>query len=381
MKLNISTLLAVAALLCSSVSANLTSSEKHELLDLHKSARRAVGAVDMESIEWDDSLAASAEAYAAKCKKGVHDRNQQNLAWTEGKRDVAHLFGLWTNEKDDFLKSGQVSNFSGKKYNGNAIGHYSQVVWSSVTKVGCGLSECKGFYQLVCHYDEGNLIGSKVYEGGERGKTEKKTTTKKTTTTTKKTTTTTTKKTTTTTTIKKTTAKATTIAKITTIPRLTTKNLVTTKTTMNKLAFGTAKLGTVTPVATPIVKGTKDTKKVNGKEDTSKESTKKETADQTNNQIIDIEGNDEKGNGVVTGVAITGSVVGAAAAFVFLKKNPKQYEKLSRSLSRKASSVKRGASVVTRRLTTKRTNTNVPEHNNDAYNINYRVDFAESMQV
>jgi len=387
MKLSITTLLTVAALLCSSVNATLTSSEKDKLLSLHRSTRNAVGASNMKSMSWDSGLAASAEKYAAKCKKNTHDRTKQNLAWTEGKRDVAHLFGLWKEEKSAFLKSGQVTNFSGEKYDDDAVGHYTQIVWASASKVGCGLHECDGFYQLVCHYDEGNTIGSKVYEGGEKGhsekKTEKKTTSRKTTTS-KKTTTTTT----TTTTIKK-----------VTVPTVNVPKKVgnTTKVvaTSNKLAFGTAtklgtaaKLGTAvntplaTPLATPIAKNTKPSKKITGKGDESKKDKNDSSSDKGSKMISGLEENKEKGSNVTAGIAITGSVVGAAAAFVFLKKNPKQYEKLTRSISRKASSVKRGASVVTRRLTTKRNNTNtIPEHNTDAYNINYRVDFAESMQV
>jgi len=383
MKLNFSTLLTVAALLCSA-NAQLSDSEQKKLVELHKSTRAAVGASNMKDMSWDSGLAASAEAYAAKCKKGTHDRTKQNLAWTEGDRDVAHLFGLWKNEKSDFLKSGQVSNYSGKSVNDNAIGHYSQVVWASASKVGCGLHDCKSFYQLVCHYDEGNVIGNKVYEGGEKGHVEeKKTTSKEKKTTTRKTTTTTTKKTTTTTT----TVKTTTIAKVTTLPPLkNTKTIVaTTKavtTLSNKLAFQTATLGGASknPVATPVAKNTKGNKKADEKATDASKNGKNNDA---SNQIIGIEGDEENNDSgsVVTGVAITGSVVGAAAAFVFLKKNPKQYEKISRSISRKASSVKRGASVVTRRLTTKKNTNNVPEHNTDAYNINYRVDFAESMQV
>ncbi|OUM65821.1 glycoside hydrolase family 114 protein [Piromyces sp. E2] len=61
----------------------------------------------------------------------------------------------------------------------------------------------------------------------------------------------------------------------------------------------------------------------------------------------------EGGSGYIAGFAISGTVVGAAAVFVFLKKNPKKYEELKRGISRRATSVKRSATSVTRRLTTR----------------------------
>ena len=95
--------------------------------------------------------------------------------------------------------------------------------------------------------------------------------------------------------------------------------------------------------------------------------------------------NNDDNNNVITGVAITGSVVGAAAAFVFLKKNPKQYAKLTKSFT----SVKRGATKVTRKLTTKK-NHNLQQYNSNTNNTNtvapeyngeYRSLFTESMRI
>jgi len=68
-------------------------------------------------------------------------------------------------------------------------------------------------------------------------------------------------------------------------------------------------------------------------------------------QIVDEK---EGGSGgVAAGVAVTVPVVGAAAAFIFAKKNPKQYENLKRSISHKATSVKNGATELSRRATQK----------------------------
>jgi len=66
---------------------------------------------------------------------------------------------------------------------------------------------------------------------------------------------------------------------------------------------------------------------------------------------------------IVTGVALSGSVIGAAAAFVFLKRNPKQYKQLTKNVSlikrgitKRANTIRDGANVVKRRITMKKQN-------------------------
>ena len=44
------------------------------------------------------------------------------------------------------------------------IGHYSQMVWKSTTKIGCAQSRAGGNDILVCRYDPaGNIMGRPVY--------------------------------------------------------------------------------------------------------------------------------------------------------------------------------------------------------------------------
>jgi len=77
------------------------------------------------------------------------------------------------------------------------------------------------------------------------------------------------------------------------------------------------------------------------------EDNSKEVSDQFNKE-------EESNTGTIVGVAVTGSVVGAAALALLIKKNPKQYEQIKRSISRRATSVRRGASTISRRLTNKK---------------------------
>jgi len=85
-----------------------------------------------------------------------------------------------------------------------------------------------------------------------------------------------------------------------------------------------------------------------------------------NKEISDQLNNDEGSNtSTIVGVAVTGSVVGAAALAVLIKKNPKQYQQIKRSISRRATSVRRGASTISRKLTNKKPKKVTLPRNND----------------
>jgi len=81
---------------------------------------------------------------------------------------VTDLFNQFMEEKDAFDRSNYRAKFVSGSYNGEVIGHYSQIVWASNTKVGCGLANCSslGFVYglfMVCRYQTGNTIGYEVY--------------------------------------------------------------------------------------------------------------------------------------------------------------------------------------------------------------------------
>jgi len=395
MKFSITILLSVAALLCGNVNASLTESEKDKLLSLHKSTRSQVGASNMKSISWDSGLASAAQSYANGCHGMNHSGTRENLAENSGSSNVADLFGQWKDEKSKFLESGYANNFEGTTYKGHKIGHYSQIVWAENTKVGCGKAQCNGSTYLVCRYGVGNIVGDKVYSGGS---SEKKTTSKKTTTTTIKKITTA---------VVKPTANPSAKAPVKTVnngAKATITNVLPAKSPLNASTvpiapstvsgtLGATNLATG-PLASPgATKGVNGVNGVNGAN--AANGATKNTANGANGakgakgangavekEISGIDNNEDGSNtgAVVTGVAITGSVVGAAAAFVFVKKNPNKYEDLKRNLSRKASSVKRGATVVTRRFTTKKVKTPVPDTTTEE-TTNYRAELTDAMKV
>jgi hypothetical protein len=192
----------------------------------------------------------------------------------------------------------------------------------------------------------------------------KKTTTtvKKTTTTTVKKTTTTTVKKTTTTTVKKTTTTTIKINPVVT-PSAPAKQTPTypTKQTPSKAPVNQAPVNQA-PVnkapVNPVPAKQEPAKQEPAKQEPAKQD-KEEPVKQAEKQapVVDnIDGNDNEenqGSGAAAGIAVSGSILGAAAVFVFLKKNPKKYENIKRGISRQATTIKRGASTLSRRVTTR----------------------------
>eukprot|EP00833_Pecoramyces_ruminatium_P007069 jgi/Orpsp1_1/1181101/evm.model.c7180000075846.1 len=259
MKIRFSSILSTALLLCAGIKADLTESEKKTLLNLHNEARAVLNAPDMKTLTWDNNLANASQEYSNKCLGMVHSgAGPENLAAnTSG--SIVKMFNQWMSEKEAFDQSGYRANFKSGSYNGSVVGHYSQIVWASNSKVGCGLTYCENYkykYLLVCRYETGNILKRQVYAEPVATTVQKATTTtaaKKTTTTAAKKTTTTAAKKTTTTAAKKTT---TTAAKktTTTAAKKTTTTAVKKTTTTPKKTTTTPKKTTTTPKKTTTTK-------------------------------------------------------------------------------------------------------------------------------
>jgi len=141
----------------------LTQEQKDTLLNLHRQARAAVNASNMKELNWDDELANIAQDHASTCEHGHSNTGPENIAGGTWKT-VTDLFNLIMEEKDAFDESNYRTYFLDTSYNGETVGHYSQVVWASNTKLGCGLTYCSGYEALlVCRYEDGNTLGSEVY--------------------------------------------------------------------------------------------------------------------------------------------------------------------------------------------------------------------------
>ncbi len=147
--------------LCNAVP--LTATEKQAILDLHNKYRSAVPSRYMFKLHWDDELAKIAQARA---NLGVfeHDQainrmspqfkwlNGQNLVMsTEIRSTPAALFDMMFSSEKPRFRYGKTCS-----PNENSCLHYTQLMISNLTRVGCGQSHCIYYDRIeryvVCNY-------------------------------------------------------------------------------------------------------------------------------------------------------------------------------------------------------------------------------------
>ena len=119
-------------------------------------------------LQWDNELAQTASAYASTCPSG-HDSSSartvpskgwnwvgQNIYWywSSGwpSANVSNGVESWFDEINDF-------EYGTGALGGKVIGHYTQLVWSETTHVGCGQAVCNSdtwkMVVIICNYGPG----------------------------------------------------------------------------------------------------------------------------------------------------------------------------------------------------------------------------------
>lgn len=136
------------------------------IVDQHNSLRTQTQptAADMRLMVWDDEIARIAQKWADGCKYS-HDKVRlipgqfwlgQNLAY--GYQDWSATIGAWYGEYRDFIYG------SGGASANAVVGHYTQVVWSESSRIGCGYATCSNLPSpryYVCNYGPaGNVVNS-----------------------------------------------------------------------------------------------------------------------------------------------------------------------------------------------------------------------------
>lgn len=153
--------------------SGLKNGDKEIIVDIHNTVRREVSpaATNMMKMSWDDEIANTAQRWAENCNI-KHDSNYkryafgrfsvgQNLAWGSWAMGWTHAIKLWADEKKDYSYS------SNNSPTGAAIGHYTQMVWATSIKVGCGYAICGTTHYYVCNYGPGgNMRGERPYKSG-----------------------------------------------------------------------------------------------------------------------------------------------------------------------------------------------------------------------
>ena len=139
-----------------------------QLLDAHNRERGAVG---VPPLAWDEALASGAALYASQLAAQGELRHSPREArpgqgenlWmgTRGAFPLQQMAGNWASEKRWF----RPGLFPAVSNTGNwaDVGHYSQMVWPTTTRLGCAIASSPRADVLVCRYaPAGNIDGRRV---------------------------------------------------------------------------------------------------------------------------------------------------------------------------------------------------------------------------
>lgn len=166
----------IKKLICGALelSWSLTDEEKRIILDEHNKYRSQVSppAMDMLKMSWDTELEAFAQAYAEKC---IWDHNKERGRRGENLFAMAPMLDLEFAVEDWNAEEKFYNLTTSTCVSGQMCGHYTQVVWASTHRIGCGSKFCEkiegieteDMYLLVCnYYPPGNMKGRKPYREG-----------------------------------------------------------------------------------------------------------------------------------------------------------------------------------------------------------------------
>ena len=150
------------------------------MVEAHNVWRREVGAPDLV---WSYEAARQAQAWASVLAgNGCEARHNPDPARREAygeniysywssrpydgyRRDPAGVVRAWGAEREWYDEAGNECRTS----QGKTCRHYTQVVWSASTAVGCGRARCESAEIWVCNYaPRGNLLPQRPYEPGNR---------------------------------------------------------------------------------------------------------------------------------------------------------------------------------------------------------------------
>jgi hypothetical protein len=141
-----------------------SASAEARLLEAHNAERRRVGA---PPLVWSADLEAEARVWARELiatRRFAHDPRPhghgENLwtGWGDRVWTPEEMVEDWTRQRTDY-RPGVFPNVS-RTGNWTAVGHYTQLIWSGTTHVGCAIEAREGQQLLACRYaPPGNIDG------------------------------------------------------------------------------------------------------------------------------------------------------------------------------------------------------------------------------
>jgi hypothetical protein len=183
----LSTCLSAGPVAAANQQANLSDAEVAEMLAMHNEFRRSVaqaesqrlgGTVVIPDLTWDSGLANMAQGWADQVI-GLQNPPHSGQ-WVVAGENIYVGFGIgqsaaaameyWKGEQEFYHYSTNTCSAPPKK----SCGHYTQLVWSTSTRVGCGRvlwsADNLNYATWVCNYQSpGNIIGQLPYSVGSVG--------------------------------------------------------------------------------------------------------------------------------------------------------------------------------------------------------------------
>jgi pathogenesis-related protein 1 len=143
----------------------LNGDEEQAILSYHNEARAGV---NIPPLHWSKELSKHAATWAAtlarqgcKLRHNPDSKYGENLFITSPDQNhdaVIEAVESWQSEKEDY--SGRPLT----KADWSAVGHYTQMVWSITSTLGCAKVACDNKLIVVCNYSpRGNQLGAKPY--------------------------------------------------------------------------------------------------------------------------------------------------------------------------------------------------------------------------
>jgi uncharacterized protein YkwD len=155
--------------------AAVTNAQQSAILAQHNTARNAVG---VAPLTWSTKLAADAQGWADHLAAGTGDithsdrasngNEGENLA-RSGSASASPTEGVqsWLDEKSVYDGAANKSGFNDSNPQWKEFGHYTQMVWSTTSQLGCGTAVGKKGLITVCRYlAAGNIDGQLAYQPG-----------------------------------------------------------------------------------------------------------------------------------------------------------------------------------------------------------------------
>ena len=143
-------------------------SPTERLLAAHNIERAAAR---VAPIRWDNGLATQAASYARfLAGTGLFRHSDRRARGNAGENlwmgtsrgfSIEQMVGGWSSERRMFRPG--TFPYVSRTGSWHDVGHYTQMIWPTTTRVGCGIASARGNDVLVCRYGPaGNVDGGLV---------------------------------------------------------------------------------------------------------------------------------------------------------------------------------------------------------------------------